>query len=170
MDFQRDILPLKDIIFRTALRITMNREESEDVVQDILIKLWQQREQLGDVRNLESFAVASARNLALDRKARFEQRNISLVEESHDTEDVWQLSAHEKLEQQEKNDLVHSIISSLPEKQKTVIHLRDIEGKSYKEISDIMQITESDVKVNLFRARESLRNKIAAVKEKLQKK
>lgn len=170
MDFQRDILPLKDVIFRTALRITMNREESEDVVQDILLKLWQQRDQLVDVRNLESFAIASARNLALDRKARFEQRNVSLVEESHDTEDVWQLSAHEKLEQQEKYSMIHAIISSLPEKQRTIIHLRDVEGKSYKEISEIMQISESDVKVNLFRAREVLRNKIGAAKEKLQKK
>lgn len=160
MDFKHDILPLKDIIFRTALRITMNREESEDIVQDILIKLWQQRQELESVRNLEAFALTSARNLALDRKERHETKNVSLDEKVHDTEDVWQVSAHDSMVRNEQYSQINSAIASLPEKQSTIVHLRDIEGKSYKEIADIMGISESDVKVNLFRARSSLKEKL----------
>lgn len=160
MDFKRDILPLKDIIFRTALRITMNREESEDIVQDILLKLWQQRDELETVSNLEAFALTSARNLAIDRISKHEQRNISLVEETHDREDVWQMSAHDTMERDERQANIASVIATLPEKQRTVLQLRDIEGKAYKEIAEIIGITESDVKVNLFRARGFLKEKL----------
>ena len=66
----------------------MNREESEDIVQDILLKLWQQRDELETVSNLEAFALTSARNLAIDRISKHEQKNISLVEETHDREDA----------------------------------------------------------------------------------
>lgn len=157
MDFQHDILPLKDIIFRTALRITMNREESEDIVQDILLKLWQQRDELGDVRNLEAFALTSARNLALDRKAKVEQHNLSLEEDTHDRADEWQLSAYDQMVKDEKLSFVHQMINKLPEKQRIIFQLRDVEEKSYKEIAEILNISESDVKVNLFRARASLK-------------
>ena len=164
MDFQHDILPLKDIIFRTALRITMNREESEDIVQDILLKLWQQKDELENVKNLDAFALISARNLAIDRISKHEQKNISLVEETHDREDVWQMSAHDCMERDERQSNIASVIATLPEKQRIVLQLRDIEGKTYKEIAEVMGITESDVKVNLFRARGFLKEKLNFLK------
>ncbi len=138
----------------------MNREEAEDVVQDILLKLWQQREDLKDVKNLEAFAVASARNLSLDRIGKAEKKNISLDEEAYDKPDEWQLSAHERMEREERLHRVNEMINALPEKQRTVLQLRDIEGKPYKEIAEIMNISESDVKVNLFRARENLKKNV----------
>ena len=160
IDFQHDILPLKNIIFRTALRIVLSREEAEDIVQDILIKLWQKREDLGQVANLESFALASARNLALDRKAKMESRNVSLDNEEHDRPDHRQTTAEQDLMHHESTNAIEQIINSLPEKQRTVLHLRDVEGKSYKEIADALNISESDVKVTLFRARNELKEKI----------
>ena len=87
MDFTRDILPLKNILFRTALRITMNREESEDIVQDTLLKLWERRTEMSKINNLEAFAISSVRNLALDRLALHQNKVISLNEDLHDTED-----------------------------------------------------------------------------------
>ena len=160
IDFQHDILPLKSIIFRTALRIVLNREEAEDIVQDTLLKLWQRREDLGQVANLESFALASARNLALDRKAKMESRNVSFDNDTHDRIDHGQVSVEQDLMHRESTNAIAQIINSLPEKQRMVIHLRDIEGKSYKEISETLSISESDVKVTLFRARNELKEKI----------
>ena len=160
IDFQHDILPLKNIIFRTALRIVLSREEAEDIVQDTLIKLWQRREDLGQVANLESFALASARNLALDRKAKMDNRNVSFDSKAHDIPDYRQANVEQNLMHRESTDAVGEIINSLPEKQRTVIHLRDIEGKSYKEIAETLSISESDVKVTLFRARNELKEKI----------
>jgi RNA polymerase sigma-70 factor (ECF subfamily) len=66
----------------------------------------------------------------------------------------------EVLMRQQQMDRIHAIIQQLPEKQRTIILLRDIEEKSYQEIAEIMGINLSDVKVNLFRARQTLKAKI----------
>lgn len=157
MDFQRDILPLKNIIFRTALRITLNREEAEDIVQDCLVRIWKQTQEGTQIQNLESYALIMARNLALDRKALARNNVISLVEEVHDHEDEHQLAPDEQLIRTESVSRIEQIVNSLPEKQRTIMQLRDIEGKSYKEIADILSISESDVKVTLFRARKQVK-------------
>ncbi len=156
MDFTRDILPLKNVLFRTALRITMNREEAEDIVQDTLLKLWERHEELSSVSNLESFAISAARNLALDRIALHQNKVITLNEELHDTADS-SVSVHEQLVMGERTDMLHQLISQLPEKQRTALHLRDIEGKTYREIGEIMDISESDVKINIYRGRDFLK-------------
>ena len=158
MDFTRDILPLKNVLFRTALRITLNREDAEDIVQDTLLKLWERRDTLSNVQNLEAFAITSARNLALDRKELAHHKVISLNEEEHDQPDRLQLSAHENLVQEEKINHILSLISQLPEKQRTAIQLREIEGKTYREIAEIMDTTEADVKINIYRGRNFLKN------------
>ena len=68
VDLKRDILPLKNILYRLALRITLNSQEAEDVVQDVIIKMWKMGERLNDVENLESFALRLTRNLSIDRQ------------------------------------------------------------------------------------------------------
>ncbi len=158
IDFRCDILPLKDIIFRTSLRITMNREDAEDIVQDILLRLWQQRKELDNIKNLEAYAITAARNLALDKMAKHERQNVSIEDDKYDRADEWQQNAHERIEKDERMNAINNIIDSLPEKQKTILQLRDVEEKSYKEISEILSISESDVKVNLFRARKTLKD------------
>lgn len=160
MDFKLDILPLKNIIFRTALRITLNKEEAEDIVQDILMKMWQKRDELENVHNLESFAITATRHLALDRKEKLECQNIPFEESRHDVVDELQRNAEESISEQEGQSYIESVINSLPEKQRMIIHLRDIEGKNYKEIAELLSISESDVKVSIFRARNEIKEKI----------
>ena len=163
MDFKRDILPLKNIIFRTALRITLNREEAEDIVQDCLVKIWKQTQTGAEIQNLESYALTMSRNLALDRKKLSANRVISLVEEQHDTQDEHQVLPDEQLMRDETTSIIEQIVNRLPEKQRTVMQLRDIEGKSYKEIAEVLSITESDVKVTLYRARQQVREEYLKV-------
>ena len=160
MDFQHDILPLKNIIFRTALRIVLNKEEAEDIVQDTLLKLWERRKELGGVMNLEAFALTVARNLALDRKEKMEKRNVSFDEVAHDCSDEGRSGIEHRLVQQETQGFIAGMIDELPEKQRTILQLRDIEGKNYKEIAEVLSISESDVKVTLFRARNAVKEKI----------
>jgi len=134
----------------------MNREEAEDIVQDTLLKLWERRTEMSKVDSLEAFAISAARNLALDRIALHRNRVISLNEEIHDTEDNHP-SVFDNIINNERQKHIHNLINQLPEKQRTAIQLRDIEGKTYKEIAVIMGISESDVKINIYRGRDFLK-------------
>lgn len=163
--FKNDVLPMKDKLFRQALRITLNREEAEDIVQDTLIKVWNQREEWKNIQNIETFSMKICRNLSLDHIEKKERHNISLDESLHDRPDNSQ-AQDERIIKEEQSVEIDKIIQQLPEKQRTVIQLRDIEGKPYGEIADIMKITVFDVKVNLFRARQQLKEKLIIKRKK----
>lgn len=161
ISFRTDILPLKDKLFRLALRITQGREEAEDIVQDTLLRMWNDREKWTDIDNIENYSLTICRNLALDLFRHHEHRNSSLDESVHDQKDSSPM-ADEEMIRQERMLMVRMAIDGLPEKQRTAIQLRDIEGKSYKEIAEVMNISEADVKVTIFRGRETLRGKLVA--------
>ncbi len=80
IDFRYDLLPLKDKLFRLALRIVQDRPEAEDVTQDTLLRVWERREELSQVKSLEAYVLTTGRNLALDRCRKREAQNISLEE------------------------------------------------------------------------------------------
>ncbi|MBQ0103117.1 MAG: RNA polymerase sigma factor [Prevotellaceae bacterium] len=161
ISFKNDILPLGDLLFRLALRIVGgNRPEAEDIVQDTLIRLWENKEQLADINNIQSYAMTICRNLALDHKEKFENQNISLCETDHDRADDHD-SPDKALIKKQQYETAEQIINQLPEKQRTLVQLRDIEGKNYQEMADITGLTLADVKVTLFRARQTLKEKLS---------
>ena len=160
--FQNDVLPLKNQIFRLALRITLNREEAEDIVQDTLMKLWDKRDAWDQIDNLEALSYTICRNLALDRKRKFDNNNESLDNAPVERPDTASTPS-EKAIQRNRVEIVRNLVNSLPEKQRSCIQLRDFEGKSYKEIASIMQISEDQVKVNIHRGRQTLRDKFQEI-------
>jgi len=151
ISFRNTVLPLSDRLFRLALRITMNRAEAEDVVQDTLLKVWEQRKEWEQINNLEAFAIATCRNRALDILKRAGRNTIPLevVDKRQQTAD----SGLQALEAREQLSLVRQIMDELPEVQRTIMQLRDIEGRTYQEIAEAMDISETQVKVYLHRAR-----------------
>lgn len=159
IDFRHELLPLKDKMFRLALRITLNRAEAEDVTQDILLRVWEQRESLGELRSLEAYVLTAVRNLALDRVAKTDNANVSFDDVQTDAFDSAP-RPDEDMEQQESLKRVREIMSGLPEAQRTALQLREIEGHSYRETADIMNVSEANVKVLIFRARQAVKNKI----------
>ena len=155
ISFRNDILPLKNKLFRLALRITLNNADAEDIVQETLIKVWKKRESWD-----EAFCYSICRNLALDRTRRADKFSESLDETRDTTADTsYSSNPEEQVQQSDRMKLVKELIDHLPEKQRSVIQLRDFEGKSYKEIADIMQMTDELVKVTLFRARQTIKKK-----------
>lgn len=159
ISFQNDVLPLKNKLFRLALRITLNREEAEDVVQDTLIKVWNARDRWLELDSIEAYSLTITRNLSLDRIKKMENQNDSLEEQNTERLDENTSTPSERMIQKDKLDIVRNIIDELPEKQRSCLQLRDIEGKSYKEIADILSITEDQVKVNIFRARQTVKQR-----------
>ena len=148
---------MKDILYRLALRITLSREEAEDIVQDTLIKVWNRRDSWDAIESMEAFALAICRNLALDRMRLHDNRNASLDDESQGERPDSASNPLERTVQREKVAIVKSLVDNLPEKQRSCMQLRDFEGKSYKEIAGVLGITEDQVKVNIFRARQTIK-------------
>ena len=154
--FRRDLLPHKDKRYRLALRITLQRPEAEDVVQETLIRAWERREELGNVESVEAYLLTVCRNLAIDKREKKDNQNVSLGEEEMELP-ASDISPQERLEYEERLRRVHELFSKLPERQRTVMQLRDIEGLSYRETAQAMGITEDVVRVTLHRARAAIR-------------
>ena len=161
LSFRDDVLPLKDKIFRLALRITLSRAEAEDIVQDVLIKVWNRRDDLAEVESIEAYSLTVCRNLSLDRLQRKENDNVNLDDapptEADDAPPDLQMIRNERI------DNITRLIERLPIPQRAAMQLRDMEGKTYKEISAITGQTEEQVKVNIFRARQYIRKQIEKI-------
>lgn len=157
ISFRNDILPLKDKLFRLALRITFDRAEAEDIVQETLIRVWNKRDEWTQFGSIEAYCLTVAKNLAIDRSERKDAQTVELTPDLEQTSDA--SSPYERLVTKERMKLIHRLMTELPEKQRQIMQLRDIEDKSYKEIAVALNLTEEQVKVNLFRARQKVKQK-----------
>ena len=106
LDFRYDLLPLKNKLFRLALRITLDTAEAEDVTQETLLRIWSKRHELGELKSLEAYSLTICRNLALDRSERKEAQNLPLDEQALQTADTTP-SPEEQLEHEEKLRRIH---------------------------------------------------------------
>ena len=154
--FRERILPLKDKLYRFAFSYLKHNEESEDIVQEVFLKVWRKRDSLHKIDNIDAWCMTLIKNMAIDRLRSGKFQSMEL--KSNDHSDV-----NTPLNQTESRDMydkVHEVINSLSDKQRQVIVLRDVEGFSYKEISDLTGMDQNLVKVSLFRARENVRKRI----------
>ena len=163
ISFRDDILPLKDKLFRLALRITFDRAEAEDVVQDTMIRVWNKREEWTQFGSIEAYCLTVAKNLAIDRSQKKEAQNVELTPEMEEESEI--SGPYDQLVNNERMSIIHRLINELPEKQRLIMQLRDIEGESYKEIAKILNLTEEQVKVNLFRARQKVKQRYLVIDE-----
>ena len=157
--FRNDILPLKDKLFRLALRITLNNAEAEDVVQETMIKVWKRRDSWDAIDNMEVYCMTVCRNMAIDRTRRMGSHTMTLEADMEPADDSHYANPEQQAVTQERINIVRQLINQLPEKQRSCMQLRDIEGHSYKDIASILGITEEQVKVNIFRARQTIKSK-----------
>jgi len=160
--FQTRVLPSKNKLFRFALRFLGNEEEAKDVVQEVFIRVWNGREQMNEVQNWEAWCMRITKNLSLDRIRAITRKHTQPIEEGYAVVHE-SLSPHESTEMVESMNRINQFIAALPEKQRQVIHLRDVEGYSYNEICEILEIDLNQVKVNLFRARNAVREKLMKI-------
>lgn len=157
-DFNRKVLPVKDKLYRFALKFMKDKQDAEDIVQDVLMKIWNQQNALRDLLNFDAWCMKLIRNQSLDRLKSSHYKSSHLKIDA-DTESVGN-TPYEHAEKNNKLNIVRKLIDSLPEKQQEVIHLRDVEGFSYQEIADITAMEVNMVKVYLFRARNTIKAKL----------
>jgi RNA polymerase sigma factor (sigma-70 family) len=158
MNFEQLTYQIKDKLYRFSLRITGNAPEAEDVVQEVFIKVWEKRHDMTDIKNPEAWCMTLTKNLSFD-KLRSKHHRPDDISEAYTLSD----SKSSPYAEVETNDLMANIrnfMDLLPEKQKLVMHLRDIEGLSYDEIAEHLSMPMPQVKINLHRARSTIREKI----------
>lgn len=156
--FKTRVLPVKDKLFRYTLRILKNEDEAKDVVQETMIKVWNKRDEIHTYKNMEAWCVRVARNLSLD-KLKSKHHNSVDIDNAYELQSNSQ-SPYSLTEQSDTMNSVHYFINKLPDIQKQIIQLRDIDGFTYQEISDILKQNLNTVKVNLFRARKYVREQL----------
>ncbi len=154
-EFKRDVLPVKDKLYRFALRMLRNPAEAEDTVQEVFLKLWSKRENLKEYKSIEAFSMVMTRNLCLDKLKSPRNRTSELIDSDLK---VYEGSPEKKYEMKDNIKYVHRIIASLPDQQKMIMQLRDVEGYEFEEIAEIMQMKLNAIRVNLSRARKTVRD------------
>lgn len=157
-EFKKAIIPMQRKLYSFALRILQNREESEDVVQEIFVKLWRMRGELETIRNREAFAMTMTKNLCIDRLKR--KRILSLDDDSVIHEGTSQSDPLKEVHLNDAIERVNQIVNELPEQQRMIIQLRDIEGYTSEEVAEILDINQNTLRVNLSRARQKIRENL----------
>ena len=148
-------------VFRLALRIVSDEELAKDIAQEVHIKCWKNRESLEKVENPAAWILRVTRNLAIDKiRARRHTSDLDDVAYAAPSRDI---TPDRAAEVEHMMQLLKSLVETLPEKQRVIFHLREIEGLKYKEISEVIDVTIDEIKVNLFRARKKIRQKLISV-------
>ena len=151
--FRDSVFSLKDEMYRFAKKFVISSDEAEDVVQDLMLKFWQMKDKMSEYGNLKSFVMRCVKNECLNRLKHNDVKKAFAQLQVHQSE----------LYRPDFNNMkeyVLEFINSLPEKQKAVIHLKDVEEYDIAEIAEIMQIEENAVRVNLMRARQKVKEQI----------
>jgi len=156
-DFLKSVLPFKDKVFRLSKRLLVSTEEAQDATQELYFKLWKNREKLAEYKNVEAFAMTMTKNYCFDRLKSKQASNLTLVHSNYKEKDT---ALEKKLEYQDSVSQVHRLIESLPEQQKLVIQLRDIEDYDFEEIGKMLDLKPTAVRVTLSRARKTIREKL----------
>jgi RNA polymerase sigma-70 factor (ECF subfamily) len=159
--FQQQILPVRNKLYRFALRITGSVHEAEDVVQDVLTKAWRATEDQSAtaIQNWEAWCMTLTRNRSLDRNRARDLRRTAPLDGVYE----YRADTESPAQSAENRDLVHQarqMMQELPEKQRLVMHLRDVEEMTYEEIAEALDISLDQVKVSLHRARKTIREQM----------
>lgn len=159
--FKSKVLPLKNKLYRFAYNILGDRDMSMDVVQETMLKVWEKRDDFMEIKNPEAWCMTLTRNFALDK---FRSKYHKTIELKPDYSGQYEAqSPYEKVESNNMMELIEALVAGLPAKQKEVFHMRDVEGFAYQEISDITGYGIADVKVNIFRARKTIRARLLKI-------
>ena len=153
-EFITMVSPFKDKIFRLAKRLLISTEEAEDATQEVMVKLWTKNETLSELRSMEAMAMTMTKNYCLDQLKSKRAGNLTLV---HNNYTDSQASLQQKIEDVDSWSWVEKIINDLPEQQKLVIQMRDIEQYEFEDIAKTLGMSEATIRVALSRARKTIR-------------
>lgn len=156
-DFMKVITPFKDRVFRLAKRLLVSTEEAEDATQEVLVKLWNNKGKLESYSSVEALAMTMTKNYCLDQLKSKRATEMRIVHSNYTDR---QAGLQQQAEDRDSLGWVEKIMETLPEQQKLILQMRDIEQYEFEEIAKIMDMNETAVRVALSRARKTLREEL----------
>ncbi len=146
--------PFKDRLFRVAKRLLVSTEEAEDAVQEVMAKLWGKRELIQSYGSPEAYAMTLTKNFCLDQLKSKRASNMRIVHNEYKEREA---GLQQQLEDRNSLEWINRIVNHLPEQQKLILQLREVEELEYDEIAKIMDMNEGAVRTALSRARKIIR-------------
>ena len=155
-EFLETVLPFKDKVFRLAKRLLVSSDEAEDATQELYFKLWKNKSKIEQYENVEAYAMMMTKNYCLDQLKSKRASNLTLVHSNYKDEAA---ELETKVEFKDSSRIIKKMMNDLPEKQRMIVQLRDVENYEYHEIGKIMGMEPTAIRVALSRARKTLREK-----------
>lgn len=156
-EFVQIITPFKDKLFRLAKRMLVSTEEAEDATQEVLVRLWNKNSALEQYNSVEALAMTMTKNYCLDQLKSKRATNLQIVHNNYQDK---QASVEIQIEHQNTLQLAEKLMNDLPEQQRLILQLREIEEYEFSEIAQVLEMNETAVRVALSRARKTLREQI----------
>ncbi|WP_341217195.1 sigma-70 family RNA polymerase sigma factor [uncultured Wocania sp.] len=156
-EFLKIVMPFKDKVFRLAKRLLISTEEAEDATQEVLLKLWNNKAKIAEYKNVEAFSMTMTKNFCFDKLKSKQAQNLKIVHSNYEAKET---ALQKQVELNDSVNWVAKIIEELPEQQRMIIQLRDIEEYDYDEIAKMLNMNNTAVRVNLSRARKTIREKL----------
>ena len=146
-------------LYRIAKRLLISHEEAQDATQEVLVKVWQKSSELSHVKSIEAYAMTMVKNYCYDRLKSKQASNMSIEYSIHDKSQ----DQSEAFEAKDRLSFVEKIVNNLPEKQKLIWQLRDVEGATFEEIAEVVQMEPTAIRVNLSRARKRIKESLEQI-------
>jgi len=146
-------------LYRIAKRLLNSHEEAQDATQEVLVKVWQRSSELSHVKSIEAYAMTMVKNYCYDRLKSKQASNMSIEYSIHDKSDDQSAA----FEAKDRISFVEKIVNNLPDKQKLIWQLRDVEGATFEEIAEVVQMEPTAIRVNLSRARKRIKESLEQI-------
>ena len=153
--YKQEVLPLRKKLLNYARKLLNNTEEAEDIVQEVLLKLWCNRESLGKYQNIPGVSMQITKNLCINKLNEYNRHSIPIEEHTGAFADY--STPLQKLEDRDNVDSVLKIIDHLPPLQQLILRMKHLEGYETEEIAKITGASEESVRMNLSRARRKVK-------------
>lgn len=154
-EFKEKYITCSKTMYWAAYRLTGSSDEAEDIVQETFVRLWTHRGLLDTVGNAEAYSVRMVRNVYIDKRR---GQHIDVV--ASGTENLQIASAEDiarRIEQRDLADKTRDIIDRLPEQQRRIVIMKDIEDMTYDEMAGLTGLTVQNLRTLLSRGRKTLR-------------
>ncbi len=148
------VTPFKDKVYRVARRLLISDDEAQDATQEVLLRLWTKRSDIKKYRSVEAFAMTMTKNYCYDKLKAKSSNNLKIVHNNYE-DHSGNTSKH--IEVANEVEWLFKLMKALPEQQRLIVQMRDVEQMTNAEIAEILDMKEVAIRVTLSRARKTLR-------------